>query len=276
MSPFVFLALLAAAAVHAGWNALIKTSDDKAATTALVGVGAGLIGLAVLPFVAVPAPESRPWLVASVAFQVGYMALIARTYRHADLSLAYPLMRGTAPLLVAGASVWIFAEPLGPGAWTGVALISAGVVGLVFAGYGQRRGVGIALLNAGFIAAYTILDGRGVRLSGSPPGYVAWSACVTALPLLVWATATRGRDLLGDFAGRGLLALTGGAATLFSYGIALWAMTRAPVAMVAALRETSIVFALLLGRRIFGETLGAPRLVAIAVVVTGILVLRIA
>lgn len=274
MSPVVFLAVLLAAAVHAGWNALVKKSDDKAATTALVATGAGLIGLAVLPFVPAPAPASRPWIAASVVFQIGYMILIARTYRYADLSLAYPLMRGVAPLLVAAASPWLFAEPLGLRSWIGVALISSGVAGLVFAARGSTRGVGIALLNAAFIAAYTVLDGRGVRLSGSPIGYVAWSAILTCLPLLAWAVAARGRGLLDDFASRTLHGLAGGAATMISYGVALWAMTHAPVAVVAALRETSIVFALLLGRRIFGERLGLPRIAAVLVVVAGVLTLR--
>lgn len=275
MSLVVFLAVLAAAAVHAGWNALVKSSDDKAAATALVGIGAGLIGLAALPFVDAPAPPARPWLLASIVFQVGYMALLVKTYRHADLGIAYPLMRGVAPLLVAASSLVVFGERLASWAWVGVGLISLGVVGLVFASRGRTRGAWLALLNACFIAGYTLLDGRGVRLSGTPLGYAAWGAILTAIPLLAWALIARGRRLVEDLRGRLLYGLVGGAATMLSYGVALWAMTRAPVATVAALRETSIVFALLIGRHLFAEHLGAVRIAAVGVVVAGVLALRL-
>lgn len=275
MSLLVFVAVLAAAVVHAGWNALVKSADDKAAATTLVAAGAGVIGLVALPFLEAPAPAARPWVAASVVFQFGYFLLVARAYRLADLSVAYPLMRGVAPLLVAGSSLWIFGEGLGPWSWAGVALISIGVAGLVFAARGRTRGIGAALLTAGFIAAYTVLDGRGVRLSGSPAGYAAWSAILTAVAMLAWAAVTRGRRLVDDFGGGLHFALLGGAATMISYGVALWAMTRAPVAVVAALRETSIVFALLLARRIFGERLGPVRITSVLVVVAGVLALKL-
>lgn len=276
MSLAVFLVVLAAAAVHAGWNALLKGAGGGVATTRAVAIGAGIVGLAMLPFLESPAPASRPWLALSVALQIGYFALLARTYRFVDLSVAYPLMRGLAPLLVAAVSVGLLGERLGLGAWIGVGAISGGVAGLVLAHRGERRGVPAAILNAVVIASYTLVDGHAVRLSGAPFAYAAWEAILTAVPFLIWAVLAHLReDTKGSLRlfGFGLL---GGAATTASYAAALWAMTRAPVPVVAALRETSIVFALLIGRHLFHERLGAPRLAAVAVVVAGVVVLRLA
>lgn len=277
MSLEVFLVVLFAAAIHAGWNALVKGSGATAATSRAVAIGAGLVGLALLPALPAPAPASWPWLVLSAGLQIAYFVLLGRTYRFADLSVAYPLMRGLAPLLVAVASVWLFGERLGLGAWTGIATISAGIAGLVFAGRrGDGRGIPAAILNAGVIAGYTLVDGRGVRLSGSPFAYAAWEAILTAVPFLLWAGLVHVREKTRASLRLFLFGLLGGAATTASYALALWAMTRAPVPMVASLRETSIVFALVLGHRLFAESIGPRRLAAVGVVVAGVAVLRLA
>lgn len=276
MSLEVLLLVLFAAAIHAGWNALVKGSGATAATSRAVAIGAGLVGLALLPFLAAPAPAARPWLVLSAGLQIGYFLLLGRTYRFADLSVAYPLMRGLAPLLVAVASVGIFGERLGLAAWVGVAAISAGIAGLVFARLGGGRGIPAAILNAGVIAAYTLVDGHGVRLSGSPFAYAAWEAILTAVPFLAWALVAHVKEKTRASLRLFLFGLLGGAATTASYALALWAMTRAPVPMVASLRETSIVFALVLGHRLLGEPIGPRRLAAVSVVVAGVVALRLA
>lgn len=274
MSLVVFLAVLLAAAVHAGWNGLVKAAADKATATRFVAFGAGVVGALALPFLTPPASAALPWLAVSAVLQIGYYVLLAAAYRAVDLTVAYPLMRGLAPMLVAIAGVGLFGEALGLGGWIGVAAISAGVAGLVFAGRARRAGLLFAVANAAVIAAYTVVDAHAARLSGSPVAYAAWEAIATAVPLALWGLK-RGDVAPGRIDLRSLaVGLVGGAATTTSYAIALWAMTQAPVAVVAALRETSIVFALALGRGVFGETIGRARLTAAAVVVAGVVVLK--
>lgn len=276
MSPGVLAAVLAAALVHAGWNVLVKGAADKLAMTLSVAIGAGLIAATLLPFLPLPAPASWPFLGASVLLQSIYYLLIARAYRIADMSLAYPLMRGAAPLVVALSGAAVFSETLAGGEWLAVGLISAGVLALALGAFRQpmaAKGVIAALCNAVVIAAYTLVDARGVRLSGAPIAYTLTLAVLTGLVTVAMALAGGARPRFG---GRTLaLGLAGGAATTLSYGVALWAMTRAPVAPVAALRETSIIFALLLSRLAFGEKIGGRRIAAALLVVAGVVALRL-
>lgn len=275
MSLAVFLAVLAAAVVHAGWNALVKAADDKAQATRWVAIGAGLVAACALPWVGSTSTAALPWLFASVLLQVAYFPLLARTYRSVDLAVAYPLMRGLAPLLVVAATS-LHGEGPGIRAGLGVAAISLGLGLLVVGARIDRAGLALATANACVIAAYTVLDGHGVRLSGAPMAYAAWEAVLTALPFLA-------RELSGALGKRTVVpraavvwGLVGGLATTFSYAVALWAMTRAPIAVVASLRETSIVFALIIGRVVFHETIGMRGAVAASVVVLGVIVLRTA
>ena len=277
MSFGVFAAVLAAALVHAGWNVLVKGAADKLAMTLSVAVGAGIVAMAILPFLPLPTPESWPFLGVSVLLQSVYYLLIARAYRVADMSLAYPLMRGAAPVIVALFGAAVFGEVMAGVQWLAVGLISAGVVALAFGAFWRQplamTGVTAALCNAMVIAAYTLVDASGARLSGSPVTYALLLAVLTGVATVVMALAGGARPRLGA---RTLgLGLVGGAATTLSYGVALWAMTRAPVAPVAALRETSIVFALVLSRLIFGEKPGRPRIAAALLVVAGVVALRL-
>lgn len=277
MSFGVFVAVLVAALVHAGWNVLIKGADDKLAMTMAVTIGAGLIAVAILPFLAWPAPESWPYLGVSVLLQSVYYLLIARAYRIADMSLVYPLMRGTAPAMVALSGFIIFDELLTGGQWLAVGLISAGVLALALGTFRRQplavAGMLVAFCNAMVIASYTLVDASGVRLSGSPAAYTLLLAVLTSVVTLALVLAGGARPRLD---GRAFgLGLVGGAATTFSYGVALWAMTRAPVAPVAALRETSIVFALVLSRLVFGEAVGGRRFAAAFLVLVGVATLRL-
>lgn len=278
MSPLVFAAVLLGAALHAGWNAIVKSGPDKLMTTVLVAAASGLVALAALPFLPRPAAASWPFLAASAVVQVLYFALVAGAYTATDMSRAYPLMRGLAPALVALAGVGLLGEHLGPVAWAGVALISSGVFGMTFAyrGPASRLGTLLALANAGVIATYTLIDGAGVRASGAPVAYATWLFLLNAIPLVGWALLVRRRALLAYAARHWRVGLAGGLGNLGSYGLALWAMTHAPVAVVAALRETSILFGMAIAGLVLHERIGPARLAAAALIVAGAASLRLA
>ena len=235
MSATVFGIILFAALCHATWNAIVKCAPDKLMTAILVSAAAALIAAISLPFLTQPAPASWPYIGFATALQIVYYALVAAAYRGADMSQAYPLMRGIPPLLVATAGAFWLGETLSLTAWIGIGLISAGVIGTALAarGLGNGRGIAFALVTAVFIAGYTITDGIGVRLSGAPPGYIMWGFLLTGIPLVGFQLVTRAAAFVRYAAGNFHLGIAGGIGTLTSYGLALWAMTVAPVAVVA-------------------------------------------
>ena len=277
MSLLAFGIVLFAAALHAGWNAVIKGAGDAGIMTALVVLGAGIVAVCLLPFLPFPALESWPFLGTSLALQTLYFGLVAATYKAADMSQAYPLMRGLAPLLVAGVGMVVLQEYPSPIAWAGVVLISAGVLSLALRGRTSHgRGVALALCNAVVIAAYTLVDGTGVRLSGSPAAYALTLSLLTAVPFTAWFLIKHRAQFLFELRRRWHLGLAGGLATVSSYGLALWAMTEAPVALVAALRETSIAFGTLIAFLVLREPVSPLRLLATGTIVAGAIVLRLA
>ncbi|UDM53898.1 EamA family transporter [Cupriavidus sp. MP-37] len=285
MSLTVFAVVLLAAFLHAAWNAVVKGGGDKLLSTVMVAVTAGLMAAVALPALPQPAAASWPFIAASVGVHVVYFALVARIYRSADMSLTYPLMRGCAPLLVALASVGWLGEHLSALAWAGIAVISLGILAMAggargasraHGGRGSREGVWLALLNALVIATYTLIDGTGVRRSGAPVAYAFWIFVLTALPLAAWALAARRPELAGYVRRNLVFALVGGGGTLASYGLSLWAMTRAPVAPVAALRESSILFGALISALLLKERVGAARLGAACLIAAGVATLRFA
>ena len=283
----VMLLVLFGAALHAGWNALVKSSPDKFADTVLVAAGSGALAAIALPFLPLPAPAAWPFALASGAIHIAYFSLVAAAYRLGDMGIAYPLMRGTAPLLVALLSGALIGEDPGLGTWAGVLLVSGGVLALaldhrrprgaaVAAMAGQGRSVAFALLNALVIATYTIVDGMGARASGHPVAYTLWILLMTAVPLSALALLQRGGGaLLGSLRARWPVALIGGGCTLGAYALALWAMTRAPIAAVAALRETSILFGMALAALVLKERTGPARLTAGAAIAAGAVALRL-
>jgi len=279
----VFAAVLFAALLHASWNALVKSSGDKELDTALLhGLGA-MIGVPLLLWVGLPPREAWPYVGASLVIHIGYYFALAGAYKHGDLGLTYPIMRGFAPLLVALASGFFIGEAPTPLAWAGVLGITAGValVGLsrVHGTHGHGKALLFAFSNAGIIALYTVIDGLGVRAAGQALPYVMALFAFDGLPypLLVWMKRGReGRAEIMRYASkRWPLALLGGTASIGSYGIALWAMTQAPVASVAALRETSVLFAAVLGTLMLKERFGAQRAVGTLVIVGGMMALRL-
>jgi len=279
MSLPVFTIVLSAAFLHAAWNAVVKGGDDKLLSTIMVALTAGLMAAVALPMLPQPAPASWPFIAASVLVHIVYFALVARIYHAADMSLTYPLMRGVAPLLVAVASVGWLGEHLSPMAWAGIAVISLGILTMAAGrrgGGNDGRGISLALLNAVVIAGYTLIDGTGVRLSGAPAAYAFWIFLLTAVPLAGWALAARRAEFGGYLRRNWRFALVGGGGTLASYGLSLWAMTMAPVAPVAALRETSILFGALISGLLLKERVGAERIGAACVIAAGVAALRFA
>jgi len=276
----IALAVLFAALLHAGWNALVKSGSEKSLDTAWINAFAALWALPLLAAFGGPAAAAWPWLLASATVHIAYYLLLGAAYRHGELTLAYPLMRGVAPLLVALGSTALFGEPLSGPAWAGVLCISGGVLVLGSAGAGagreSGRGVTLALANALVIAAYTVVDGHGVRASGNAAGYVAALFLLNALPFGLLVLARRGwASVWRHGRRRAPLAALGAAASVGSYGIALWAMTRAPVATVAALRESSVLFAALLGAWQLRERLTPRRALGTLVLLAGIAALRL-
>ncbi len=270
--------VLLAALLHAIWNALIKASRDVVLDTALVVAGAALVAAVLLAWVGPPGRSSWPYLLASCAVHQGYFALLAAAYRRGDLSFAYPLMRGLPPLLVALIAAFVLAEPAAPWLWAGVASISAGVLwigGLHPRLLVQRaRAAAFAAANAVLIAAYTLIDGIGVRLAGDAAAYGLWLFLGTALPyvpIALWLRRDAWRAHVRRHWWRGLL---GGSLSIAAYVIALWAMMRAPIAAVAALRETSVIFAALIGARLLHEPFGRHRVAGACLVVVGIALLK--
>ncbi|WP_242171222.1 MULTISPECIES: EamA family transporter [unclassified Pseudomonas] len=276
MSFDVFAIILLGAALHATWNAVVKGGADKLLTTCMIASVASLIALVAIPFLALPAPESWPFIGASVILQVLYFVLVAATYRIADMSQTYPIMRGTAPLLVATVSVLVLSESLSAFAWLGIAVISLGILSMAIApSTGPRKGLALALINAGVIAGYTLIDGLGVRKSGAPVAYTLWIFLLTGIPLAAWALAARRRVFVDYVAGNWHLGIVGGVGTIASYGLALWAMTAAPIATVSALRETSILFGVVISTWVLKEHITRVRIIAACVIAAGAMLLRL-
>ncbi len=279
LSPQITLAILGAALLHAGWNAMFKSSPDKALENVALAVSRGAIALACVPWLPLPAPASWPWLAASVLVHVAYFWALAGAYRWGDLSFAYPVMRGGAPVLVALASVAVFGELLSWRQSAAVALICAGIVALAGAPGGDakagRRAILFAGGNAAVIATYTLIDGRGVRVSDAAVSYAMWFFVANSAVQIALGAVGRGREIPAYLRQHWRRAALGGAFTLGSYGVALWAMARAPVALVAAVRETSVIFAAVLGALFLGERFTLRRVGATATVLAGLVALRL-
>ena len=278
ISLAVTFAVLGAGMLHAGWNALLKSAPggDPLLDTAGIVAASSFWSLLALPFVPVPDAAAWPFIAASATIHFAYYLTLTGAYRTGDLSFAYPLMRGTAPLLVALLGIALLHEWPTFQAAAGIALISAGIVSIAFVHPGRHppAAVAWALANAAIIACYTFVDGTGARASGNAWGYAFWLMFLEGIPFLAWIAARRGAPA-GLYMARGMRrALAAGAGSVAAYAIVLWAMTRAPVALVAALRETSVIFATLFGALILKEGLGWRRLAGATSVALGVAALK--
>jgi drug/metabolite transporter (DMT)-like permease len=274
----VFLAVLAAAAMHAGWNAFVKGSGDAFAALTHMAVGGLLLSLPLVIVLSLPAPPSHGWLAASVAVHTGYRFLLIAAYRIGDLSQVYPIARGAAPLLTALLTALILGETLSPMGYAGIALLGAGIA--VLSARGGRIGgfepvaVSLALLTACSIALYSMVDGVGARLAGSSVSYIAWLFLLDSVIMIAVGLVVRGPALFATLTSIWPRVLAATAIAQLSYTLAVWAMTRAPIAQVSALRETSVLFAALIGVVFLKERLTRWRLIAAPIIVAGMVLLR--
>ena len=273
----IVAAVLAGALLHAAWNALVKSSSNKSLDTALIHLLGSVVAIPLVAVLGWPPAPAWPFIFASLVIHIAYYTALSGAYRHGDLGLTYPLMRGTAPLLVALSASFTLGETLTPMAWAGVLGISIGVLtlGLSQHAFDAPKAVWFALANAVIIALYTVADGLGVRASGNSMQYVATLFLLDGWPFALIVFLRQRAAVLPYVRQRWPLALAGAVASMGSYGVALWAMTRAPVATVAALRETSVLFAVLLGVWFLKEVFTTRRLIGTAVILAGVMALRL-
>jgi drug/metabolite transporter (DMT)-like permease len=281
LSSTVLLAVLAAALLHASWNALIRGAGDKAHFTLLLSAASSSLSVAGVIWFGFPKAAAWPFLLASVALHTVYIVWMIRAYEGGGLVLTYTIMRGVPPLIVALVSGPLLGEALKIDDWLGILMICCGVIGIGFASGNSLRvlwgkpATRAALMNAGAIAAYTVVDGYGARLSGDPLSYAASLFMLEPLFILTLSYRRRGNLMLAYFRANWRLGVVGALCSMAAYATILWAMTQAPIAMVAALRETSVIFAVLMGSLWFKEGKPAPALVAALAVVVGIFLLRL-
>ena len=277
LSLTVTLAVLVAAVTHATWNAIAHGIKDQTLAFALIGVGGVAVSIPLVIVAALPRSSSWPYLLASVGIHVFYNLLLMRCYRLGEFSQVYPLARGTSPLVVTILAAIFVHEHLAFAQVAGVVVVSAGLGVLVLAGRRPGRAAFAAAVGTGLtIAAYTTVDGVGVRLSASPVGYIGWLMVLESLCVPMFALARR-RDVVLKQRPRVLLAgLAAGALSVLAYGLVLWAQTRGALAPIAALRETSVIFGAIIGSLVFREPFGRARITATVVVAAGIVLLNVA
>ncbi|GAB4265369.1 MAG: EamA family transporter [Pararhodobacter sp.] len=278
MSVTVFIAVLFAALLHAGWNAIVKTGLNKQTSMFLLSVGHALCGLGVVSVNPIPAPGVWPWLLASGAVHMAYQLFLAYAYDHGDLSRVYPIARGTAPLVVLVIGALFLSDTLAGAEVLGIVVLGAGIAlmarGALKSGE-SRRMLPFAFGAAMATAAYTLTDGLGARVSGAPVAYVGWLMILSALFYAPVAVALKGSAVLRADRRGWALGMVAAAASFGAYAIAVWAMTKAPIALVGALRETSILFAVLIGWLAFGDRMDRVKLVAAGLIVGGVALTRL-
>jgi drug/metabolite transporter (DMT)-like permease len=281
MDPIVFIAVLAAAACHAGWNTLLKFKLEPVMATSLVATASGLVAVPAVLITGIPALPSWPYVLASTAIHVAYYLTLAEAYRKGDLGQIYPIARGTAPLITAVLAGVVLHEVLGLYGWAGIVMLAVGILLLAFKGGRapkvDARSVGFALATSLTITVYTIVDGLGARLSGAPAAYTAWMFLLSGAVMAVHGVLREGAHRLRPaLIANWPLAIGGATLSIAAYTIAIWAMTVAPIALVAALRETGVLFAALFSTLVLREPLMPVRIVAALFVLAGAVLLRLA
>jgi drug/metabolite transporter (DMT)-like permease len=276
MTPTVVSLVLGAALLHATWNALLRSGADRLWSIVVMGIVSATVALPFTWLLASPEQASWPYIGLSAVLQISYCLLLVRTYRDGDLVQIYPIARGSSPMLVTLGAAVFAGENLGPIALSGVAMVSFGIIGLTF---GRDRpnlkSILAALATGLFIAGYTVTDGIGSRLSGHPQSYAAWLFLFQGAPMPLIYIAIRGRLTIDPFDRETLKAAGGGIISLLAYGAVIWALARSPMGQVSALRETSILFAVLIGRVFLGERLTLNRIVAGVTIAIGAICLSI-
>jgi drug/metabolite transporter (DMT)-like permease len=272
------MAVLGAAFLHAAWNAFIKIGRSRVGAMIILSVAEIVIGLAVSATRPLPAGQVLWWLAASAAFHLTYKTCLTFAYEHGDLSRVYPLARGTAPLAVLVVGALFLSETVDVAESLGIVILGTGI--LVLASGVFRRSESLRLLPYAFGAAfgtagYTIVDGFGARVGGDGPGYVGWVFVIDGITYLAFMLALRGTRAVPPHGREWVFGMAGGVASYGAYAIAVWAMTVAPIPLVAALRETSILFAVLIGWLAFGERITRSKWLSVGLIVGGVVVTRL-
>ena len=278
MTTGVFAMVLAAALFHAAWNALVKVNADRLVTIAIMMMSQVGVAMMVVPFVAFPTPASWPCIWASTALNTAYCVFLIKAYRHGDLSHVYPIARGSAPLIVAVISVAIVGETLSPQAALAVALVALGIMSLALArgadGFRQPKAMLYAVGTGVLIAGYTVVDGLGARLADSAHSYTFWVHLLNGIPITLLALYLRRGQVFLSVRKSWKLGVLAGVISLLAYWIVIWAMTQAPMALVSAVRETSMVFAVLFGVFFLKERLNLVRLASISMTLIGTAIIK--
>ena len=280
MSLDVFLLVLAAAAMHAGWNAVVKGSGDPFVSVTHVSLFSGLTALCLLPFVDVPALHVWPWLLLSAALHTVYRFMVIGAYRSGDMAQVYPIMRGAAPMLTALGTALLIGEVISPTGFLAVGALSCGVFLMSVKGgrVGSFQGsaVAFALGSALSTCGYSLADGYGARLNGSGPGYALWMFVGNCIAMQAMALMIAGPSVYGSLRKTWAISWGGGTMSMAAYFIVIWGMTKAPIALVAALRETSVLFGAVIALVVLREPLTGWRVLASLLVVVGVVLLRLA
>ena len=277
LDTLTFLAVLAAALMHAGWNAIVKVGLDRFSSMLLIALVSMGLALVLIPAFPLPAVAAWPWVVGSGLLHTGYKLFLVRAYTHGDLAQVYPIARGTAPLIVTVVGVLVLGETIELVSASGIALVGLGVVAMSLRGgtvEADRAAILWALGTAGFTASYTLADAVGGRLSGTASGFVMWMFVVDGIAMASFAALTRGRTAFRALRPEWRSGVAAGTLSLGSYWVAVWAFTRAPVGLVAALRETSVLWAMIIGVLLLGERGAKWRWLAAAMIAIGMVLLR--
>ena len=278
MSIFVFIAILGAAFLHASWNALIKNSTDKIKSMLVLTLMHGILGIFIAFFVEFPKLEVWPWLITSAIFHVIYQGCLALAYNSGDLSRVYPIARGTAPILVLLVFYFIIETSMTHTEILGVLLLGFGVIGLAQGSFSNRENLILLPFTLGAAigtAGYTIFDGIGSRISANPLSYISWLFITTVPIFFLFIFIFKGLKIFKIERTTWKVGSVAGIFSFGSYWVAIWAMTQAPIPLVAALRETSILFAVLIGTIIFKDKTNTKKIIAAALILCGIIIVRL-
>ena len=276
MTPALLYGLVILSAIaHSIWNALVKSAGDRVLTMVAIRTAGLVLGLAALPFVDWPAPESWTWLALTSCVMFAYYALLIRSYGVGDMSVVYPLARGLAPVLMTIAAFLAIGESLSTGQMVAVGLISLGIMALSIGAGASRPAVGFALATGVSVATYSFFGGLGVRAAGTVLGFQACLEIVTGLGVVGYALVTRRADLPEYIRNHGAVGLLAGAISVAGFLAFLLAARSLPLGPVVALRETSVIFGAVLGTMVLKEGFGFRRIAASALVVGGIALLAV-
>ena len=278
MSPLLVAMVLSAAILHAGWNAMAKSGGSALFSIASYQLVGTLVCAVLIWFVPFPEAEAWPWIIASLIIHTAYYFTLAGAYRHGDLSLVYPLFRGLAPVLVAIGAALVAGEVLTPSSMLGVGLVSLGLISLTLFAQKEARPTRGALVfgltTSVLIAAYTVVDGMGVRSVSNSLSYIFWLFFLECFPVCIWLLITDRKAWFAFMRERPLNILFGGVASSTAYGLVIFAMSLGAMALVSSLRETSVIFAALIGAIFLKESFGRQRIIAATVVAIGVVIIR--